>query len=94
LRAQKVDVPVSKRILEVNAAHPVITSLAALFERDPASPKVAEWMEIVHDQALISEGSPIEDPGAFAERLTGLLQDAATAALGARSESPDTGSHP
>jgi molecular chaperone HtpG len=94
LRAQKLEVPISKRILEVNATHPVIAMIGALFERDPASPKVTEWMEIVYDQALISEGSPIEDPGAFAERLTALLQDAATAALGARSESPDAGSGP
>ncbi len=34
------------------------------------------WMELLYDQALLTEGSPIEDPNAFARRMTSLLQSA------------------
>jgi HSP90 family molecular chaperone len=36
---------------------------------------------LLFDQALLAEGSPVEDPARFARRLTQLMTDAADAAL-------------
>ena len=82
LRSQQgADVPVTKRILEVNTKHPLLRTLAQLHQREPESEAVSEAIELVYDQALLSEGSPIEDPARVAKRLTRLLQTSAEAKL-------------
>jgi molecular chaperone HtpG len=83
LRAQQgANAPTQKRILEVNTKHPLISTLAKLHERTPESGEVDEAIELVYDQALLSEGSPIEDPARVAKRLIKLLQTSAEASLG------------
>jgi molecular chaperone HtpG len=74
LRATQKDAPHTKRILEVNPSHPLVKNLEALHAKDPASPKLAEWVEVLFDQALLAEGSPLKDPVRFAGRLTALLE--------------------
>ncbi|NTX00280.1 molecular chaperone HtpG [Myxococcus sp. CA051A] len=69
--------PRVKRILEVNPKHPVIEHLKAVHEKDPAQAQVSEWIELLHDQALLTEGSTISDPNRFARRLTSLLTQVA-----------------
>jgi molecular chaperone HtpG len=82
LRAQQgVQAPSQKRILEINTKHPLISTLAKLHERSAESPDVNEAIELVYDQALLSEGSPIEDPARVAKRLIKLLQASAEASL-------------
>ena len=78
LRAHGKEVPPPQRILEVNPTHPLIAGLHAAAERDAASPQVSEWIEMLYEQALLTEGTPIEDPQRFARRLTTLLQQAVT----------------
>ncbi len=74
LREAGRDVPKSSRILEVNAEHPIVRNLKALVDRgDPSDPRVADWIELLYDQALVAEGAPIDDPSGFARRLTSLL---------------------
>ncbi|MDB4972846.1 MAG: htpG [Myxococcaceae bacterium] len=80
------DLPATKRILEVNTKHPLIQTLAQLHERDAGSQDVREAIELVYDQALLSEGSPIEDPARVAKRLIRLLQVNAQARLNGSSE--------
>ncbi|HEY5957180.1 MAG TPA: molecular chaperone HtpG, partial [Polyangiaceae bacterium] len=81
LRARQMDMPETKRVLEVNRDHAVVVGLRKLFLVDPNSAKLNEWVELLFDQALIAEGSPPADPGQFAKRMARLLTDAADAAL-------------
>ncbi len=81
LRARQMDMPETKRVLEVNRDHSVVVGLRKLLLVDPNSPKLGEWVELLYDQALIAEGSPPADPGQFAKRMARLLTDAAEAAL-------------
>jgi molecular chaperone HtpG len=81
LRASGRSVPDVKRTLEVNPGHPLVEALRALHERDPNSERVTEWVEMLYDQALLTEGSRIEDPNRFARRMTSLLQQVAAAAV-------------
>ncbi|HEX8699034.1 MAG TPA: molecular chaperone HtpG [Myxococcaceae bacterium] len=78
LREHGKGAPRAKRILEVNPTHPVIEHLRKLHERDAGSAQVAEWVELLHDQALLTEGSTLEDPNRFAKRMTGLLTQLAS----------------
>jgi molecular chaperone HtpG len=82
LRAQKRDMPSQRRILELNLEHPLVKSVTALDGREPGSERVRDWLELLYDQALLAEGSPIEDPAAFAKKLTRLLTSAAQHDLG------------
>ncbi len=80
LRATRKDAPKTKRILEVNPNHPLVKNLERLESKDPGSEKLDEWIELLFEQALLAEGSPVEDPIRFATRLTALLQEATGAA--------------
>ena len=60
----------SKRILEINPKHELIKGMAA---KDPASDDLGELAELLFDQALIVEGEPLPDPGAFSRRMSAFL---------------------
>ncbi|HEX3775734.1 MAG TPA: molecular chaperone HtpG [Polyangiaceae bacterium] len=77
MMARQMGLPAQKRILELNPAHPLIQNLERRDREDPGH--VAEWIELLYDQALIAEGSPLENPAAFAQRLTTLLTSASAA---------------
>jgi molecular chaperone HtpG len=74
LRAYQQDLPNQKRILELNPKHPLVTRLQSEFSRDPASDKLKQWVEMLYDQALLTEGSPLPDPARFASRVATLMQ--------------------
>jgi molecular chaperone HtpG len=64
----------TKRILEVNPSHPIIRSLVNKAESNPADVTLEEWVEVLYDTALLAEGSPVRNPGAFARKLTKMLE--------------------
>ena len=76
MRAQGRELPKSQRILELNLEHPLLKNLERLEQAAPGSEKVQEWMHLIHDQALLAEGTPLDDPAAFAKRLTRLFTTA------------------
>jgi molecular chaperone HtpG len=80
LRAHQLDVPVTKRILEVNESHPLIQSLNKIHTEDPKSERLVEWIELVYSQALLAEGSPIDDPARLARQVSDLVTAVATQA--------------
>jgi molecular chaperone HtpG len=71
LRAAGHETPQGKPVLEVNVSHPLVSRLAA----DDA--RIAEWARLLHDQALLAEGAPLADPGAFVRSLNALMVDLA-----------------
>lgn len=68
MRAMKQDVPEEKRILEVNATHPIVEKAKSL-----EGEAFADAVELLFDQALIAEGSPVPNPSRFAKLLTSLM---------------------
>ena len=68
MRAMKQDVPDEKRILEVNASHPLVAKLKGL---DGAA--LSDAVELFYDSALIAEGSPVADAARFAKLLSDLM---------------------
>lgn len=59
------------RILEINSAHPIFTTLQGLFQDDKE--KLAQYTDILYNQALLIEGIPIEDPVAFSNAVCDLM---------------------
>ena len=72
-RAMNQDVPVSKRILELNGGHPVIAALSAKIAAGCDEAELKRIAGILYDQALLLEGSPLDDPAAFAREVVSLL---------------------
>lgn len=58
-------------IMEVNPNHPVFEKLKAAQENDPD--KVADYANLLYDQALLIAGMPIEDPVEFSNRICDLM---------------------
>lgn len=80
-RAQNLSIPESKRVLEVNVEHPIIESLRKLLLSGERSQEIPDWIALLHDQALIAEGSSVKDPALHAKRLTNLLTQVARNAV-------------
>ena len=76
IRQSGKEVPRGKRELELNPAHPAVKRLAAIAAENPSDPRLDDFIFVLYEQALVAEGSPLEDPNGFAKRLTSLLTQA------------------
>ena len=90
MRASGRELPASRRVLELNLEHPLVKSVAELEAREPGSERVADWIHLLYDQALLAEGSPPDDPTAFAKRLSRVMTAAAGQELAAGGTRPHT----
>ena len=63
----------SNRILELNTEHPVVASLAALYEKEPNDERIARFGRILYEQAVLAEGSKLQNPADFASRLNQMM---------------------
>jgi molecular chaperone HtpG len=60
--------PKSKRILEINPSHPIFQKMKSISEDQKK-----EWADILYNQALLTEGSPLKDPMKFAKQVANLM---------------------
>ncbi len=67
------DVMPSQRILELNPEHPAVVALQQLFEKDQNDPRIENYGHLLYEEALLSEGTRLEDPSAFIRRINELL---------------------
>ncbi|OSC38452.1 molecular chaperone HtpG [Mycobacterium decipiens] len=75
-RASGQEVPVGKRILELNPNHPLVTGLRQAHQDcpdDAQKSQLAETAELLYGTALLAEGGALEDPARFAELLADRL---------------------
>jgi molecular chaperone HtpG len=79
VRLRDDDLPKQKRVLEINGGHPLVAALRALHEKegDTDASDFDGFVETLYDQALLAEGSPVEDPARLVRRLTDLMKEAA-----------------
>ncbi len=75
-KAMHQEIPVSKRILELNPEHPLVEAFFAACSREEDQTALAAYANVLYDQALLSEGSPLPDPAAFAKQVSELLLNA------------------
>jgi molecular chaperone HtpG len=69
LKAAGQQVPDSKPILEINAAHPIVKRL----KNEADDTRFADWSRILFDQATLAEGGQLDDPASFVKRLNELM---------------------
>lgn len=72
-RASGQDIPTSKRILELNPDHPLVTGLHQAHKDRCDDRSVAETAELLYGTALLAEGGTLEDPARFVELLADRL---------------------
>jgi len=62
-------VPGTKRIFELNPTHPLVTKLNAETDED----RFNDLTLVLFDQAMLAEGSHLEEPTSYVSRLNKLL---------------------
>lgn len=72
-RASGQEIPVGKRILELNPKHPLVTGLRQAHHDRANDPSVPETAELLYGTALLAEGGALEDPARFAALLADRL---------------------
>ena len=68
MRAMGQDVPEEKRILELNAEHPLVKKVSGLTGQDQV-----DAITLMYDSALVAEGSPVTDAARFTKLLNALM---------------------
>ncbi|MDR2694066.1 MAG: molecular chaperone HtpG [Chitinispirillales bacterium] len=76
MKAMGQAVPVSKRVLEINAEHPIIKNINTRYGEAPDDPELADWVRLIHDGALIAEGKPAADAAVYLKRVNAMLEKA------------------
>lgn len=75
-KAMHQEVPVSKRIFELNCDHPLIAAFNAKLESGENPEMLKKFANALYNQALLLEGSPLDNPVEFASTITELLSNA------------------
>jgi molecular chaperone HtpG len=75
---------VSKKTLEINPQHKIITAISGLLSKDKNDKTVKELVLLLWDTALLSSGFSLEDPASFATRIHRMIK------LGLSIEDTDT----
>ncbi len=69
LEAAGQALPDSKRVLEVNMDHPLIVKMDVQSDEE----RFEEMVELIYEQAQLAEGSQLEDPAGYVDRINKLL---------------------
>jgi molecular chaperone HtpG len=77
MKAMNQSVPESKRVLELNPDHAILKAMAGIHQQDASAPALADYADLLYDQALLTEGSPIKDPLRFTRMVSELMVKAA-----------------
>jgi len=65
---------VSKKTLEINPHHKIITAISGLLAKDKNDKTVKELDLLLWDTALLTSGFSLEDPGSFATRIHRMIK--------------------
>jgi molecular chaperone HtpG len=76
LRRSGREVPKTKRVLELNPAHPLVARLEAFHAAHPADERFRRYALLLHGQAILAEGGTLPDPAGFSRQLSELLLEA------------------
>jgi len=76
LRMANRDVPTRTRILEVNPGHQFVKAAVAVAQENPDDARLTTWVELLLDQANLSEGEVVDGPG-MVRRIQAVLDAAA-----------------
>ncbi|NLD84999.1 MAG: molecular chaperone HtpG [Actinomycetales bacterium] len=72
-RASGMELPTSKRILELNPGHPLVERLREKHAEDPAAAELKDTARLIAGAAVLAEGGKLTDPAAFAKLLVNRI---------------------
>ena len=67
------EAPKTKRILELNASHPLVTKLQGVFRENKDDPRLKLYADLLLGQAHLAESGELPDPIAFSRALSELM---------------------
>jgi molecular chaperone HtpG len=73
LRSMGQEVPVQKRILEINPSHLVFDAMNNLIAKGGSDALLKEYIDMLYNQALLLEGSKLKNPAGFAKTVAKLM---------------------
>ncbi|TAN40977.1 MAG: molecular chaperone HtpG [Nitrospirae bacterium] len=75
MKAMGQEVPVNLRILEINPGHQLFGVMRSMVPDDQRRELLGEYIDMVYNQALLLEGSPLKDPAGFARSIARLMTE-------------------
>ena len=73
LKASGQEVPQTKRVLELNMDHPLLSRIREIFEKNRDAPVLKEYSHLLYDMAIISEGGKLDNPSRFSKMIGDLM---------------------
>ena len=76
MKASGQATPETKRVLEINTDHPVVSKIKGIYKADKDNPVLKDYSQMLFDVAVISEGGKVDNPAKFS-KMVGDLMDSA-----------------
>jgi molecular chaperone HtpG len=73
MKAMNQEVPATKRILELNPDHAVLSRMKGIYDADKESDQIDDYVDLLFGQALVMEGTPLPQPQAFSKLVSKLM---------------------
>lgn len=73
LRANGQEVPQTKRVLELNMDHPLLSKIREIFEKDSEASILKDYSNFLYDMAVIAEGGKLDNPSRFSKMVGDLM---------------------
>jgi molecular chaperone HtpG len=62
-----------RRILEINASHPLIPKLQSVFQENKADPRLKLYADLLLGQAHLADSGQLPDPAAFSKVVAEVM---------------------
>jgi molecular chaperone HtpG len=76
MKASGQQTPETKRVLELNTDHPVVSKIKGIYEADKDNPVLKDYSQMLFDVAVISEGGKVDNPAKFSKMVGDLMNSA------------------
>jgi molecular chaperone HtpG len=73
LKASGQEVPQTKRVLELNMDHPLLSKIRDVHEKNRDAVILKDYSQFLYDMAIISEGGKLENPSHFSKMIGELM---------------------